>query len=310
MVDIRKFDLNLLPILEALLIHQNVSRAADELEMSQSAVSAALGRLRVLLGDDLLVRTGRGMRPTARALELKATVSLVLDQVRDELMSSESFNPAESTRSIILGLSEVGCFVLGARITKRVRTEAPNIQLKLTTLSTEVVEDALERGGADLALGPFECHRSTVFQRRLYERHYVCLAAKGSTYCHEKMTLAQFAQAPQLVVKSPSRVHEVISQELAEHGHTSANTMEIPSFLHAPMMLETGEFISVVPGQLADVFTAHWDLQIIDAPMVLPLRTIRLFWHRRSNTDHAIRWLRNMIVDELTSEIFSLPGNI
>lgn len=302
MTDIRAFDLNLVPVLDALLRHQNVTMAARELDMSQSAVSAALARLRTLLGDDLLVRTGRGMRPTVRALELKASVSQVLGQIRDELIASGSFNPLESTRSITLGLSEVGCFVLGARITRFVRQEAPGIRLALSGLSTEGIEDALERGEADLALGPFKCDRSTVFQRRLYERDYVCLTAKGNRFTRKKLTLEQFADAPHLVVRSPSRIQEQINEELARNGLLRENRLEIPSYLHVPPMLEASEFVSVLPGQLADIYLAHWNLQAIEVPMPLPKSTIRLFWHRRSNSDPAISWLRNLIARELTSE--------
>ena len=88
-MDIRDFDLNLLPALDALLRHQSVTIAARELNMSQSALSAALARLRTVLGDELLVRTGRGMRPTTRAIELGTLLSSLLEQVRDNLLSTD-----------------------------------------------------------------------------------------------------------------------------------------------------------------------------------------------------------------------------
>lgn len=298
-MDIRSVDLNLLPALDALLRHHSVTMAARELDMSQSALSAALARLRQLLGDELFVRTGRGLLPTARAAVLAEPVAAILAQVRDRVLQGGAFHPATAQRLFRLCLSDVGSYVLWPRIVRAVREQAPQVELQMRTLSQAAIGPALESAEVDLAIGAYPTLPSSLFQRRLFERKYVCLVRVGHPLAWKAPTVRQFAATPQVVVRLASGVQERIDEALARQGLQRHEALEMPSYLMIPPLLEAGDFLAVMPGQLADAFSRHGHFAILKLPIAVPPSTIRLHWHRRFHADAGNAWLRQLVTDEL-----------
>jgi len=274
--------------------------------MSQSALSAALARLRTLLGDELLVRTGRGMRPTARAADLAGPLASILGQVRDDILQGGAYDPKRTQRLFSICLSDVGSYVLWPAIVRAVRAQAPQIELRLLNLAQPAIEQSLERAEADLAIGAFPALRSSLYQRRLYERTYVCLVRSQHPFAGSSLTLEQFASTPQVVVHTASGIQGNIDESLASRGLTRSHTVSMPSYLLLPPLLESDDCLAVVPEQLADVLVRHWNLVTLKLPMPLPTSTIRLYWHRRFHEDAGNIWLRQLIVAEFGSKIGSL----
>lgn len=299
-MDVRNLDLNLIPVLDALLRHRSATQAARELDMSQPALSTALGRLRHALGDELFVRTGRGLRPTERAASLAEPVSEILERVRDRILSAPSFDPAKSDQAFRLAHTDVGAYVLWPRIVSAVRSEAPHVRLSLSVFNRIALPNALAEGRVDLAVGSFPNLPSSLFQRRLYDRHYVALLRASHPWKKLHMSMADFAGMPQIVVRADSGIQDTISHLLAEHQLNRRDTLEMPSYLLIPPLLASGDFIAVVPGQLADVFMQRGGLRTIPLPFDLPPSTIRMHWHRRCQDDAASQWLRDLIVRVLT----------
>lgn len=299
-MDIRKVDLNLLPVLEALLRLRSVTRAAAELDMSQSALSAALARLRTLLGDELFVRTGRGLAPTVRAIELAAPLREILERVRAEVLQASAFDPHSDRRDFRLILSDVGAYVLWPRILRAVRAEAPGVTLELIQRTGLDIAEELATGHADLAIGAYPQLPQSLFQRRLFERKFFAMArpqhpmAKG-----RKLGLRAFAEAPQVVVRMSSGVQDRIDEALAKHGLARTDVIELPSYLMLPSMLEADDFLAVVPGQLADAFAQEKRFVVMDLPVAIPPSTIRVHWHRRFHQDAGNGWLRELVVREV-----------
>ena len=296
-MDIRRLDLNLLPVLDALLRHQSVTLAARELDMSQSSVSAALTRLRSSLGDALFVRTGHGVRPTTRALALSEPIAAILNQVRDVVVQGDSFDAGHTHRQFNLCLSDVGSYVMWPTLVKTVRERAPNIGLRLRTLTVDAIPLALESGECDLAIGVYPTFPTSLFQRRLSEREYVCVVKKGHPLARRAPTIKQFVNTQQVVVRTTSGVQERIDQSLDAQGLRRTHTLDVPSFLLLPPLLNTGEYLAVMPGQLADAFSQHLPLVILRMPMALPTSVVRLHWHRRFHQDAGNSWLRQLIVE-------------
>lgn len=294
-MDIRTVDLNLLPVLDALLRHRSVSVAARELDMSQSALSSALARLRALLGDELLVRTGRGMLPTARGSELAAPVAAILAQVRDQVLPAGGFVPAQATRQFTLCLSDVGSYVLWPRIVQAVRAQAPRVTLRLRTLAQTAIAPALESGEVDLAVGAYPGLPGALFQRRLFDRLYVGLVRAGHPLAGQRLTLRQFAAASQVVVRMSSGIQERIDEALTLQQMPRQQTLEMPSYLMLPPLLLAGDYLAVMPGQLADAFRQHGPFEALELPLTLPASTIRQHWHRRFHEDAGNVWLRETI---------------
>ncbi|UJW82012.1 LysR family transcriptional regulator [Hydrogenophaga sp. SL48] len=294
-MDIRNVDLNLLPVLDALLRHRSVTLAARELDMSQSAVSTALGRLRETLGDQLLVRTGRGMLPTPRASRLAEPVASILDQVRDRLLSASGFVPAESERVFSLCLSDVGSYVLWPRIVSAVAQEAPRVSLRMRTLMQPMIAPALEHAEIDLALGAYPELPVTLYQRRLFERKYVALVRTGHRLAGKRLTIQAFARTPQAVVRLASGIQDSVDAALAVQGLKRDQVLEMPSYLMLPPLLEAGDHLTVIPGQLAEAFSRHGHFVSLKLPFDLPASVIRMHWHRRFHEDAGNVWLRGLI---------------
>ncbi len=301
-MDIRSVDLNLLPVLDALLRHRSATLAARELNMSQSALSTALGRLRVLLGDELFVRTGRGLRPTARASALGEPVAEIIERVRDRVLQSATFDPRASRAEFRIAHSDVGAYVLWPRVVRAVRARAPGVRLSLKTLQQAQIADALAEGQVDLAIGSYPALPDSLFQLRLFERVYVALVATGHPLARRTLTLRSFAAAPQIVVRAAAGVQDRIDAALAREGLSRPECVELPSYLMIPPLLEAGDFLAVVPGQLADAFSRRGDFVSRKLPLPVPATVVRMHWHRRFNDDAANRWLRALMAQEFGSE--------
>ncbi len=298
-MDIRSVDLNLLPVLDALLRHRSATLAAHELNLSQSSLSSALSRLRTLLGDQLFVRTGRGLRPTPRAIELTEPVAEILMQVRDRILQGEPFDPATSNRAFSIAHTDVGAYVLWPRIVRAVRRAAPRVQLRLQVLGMTQLAPAMVEGQVDLAIGSFPDLPQSLFQKRLFDRRYVALVDRGHRLAGADLPLAEFAQTRQIVVRGGSGVQEMIEQYLQQHQLRRHGVIELPSYLMIPPMLAGSEFLAVMPGQLADVFMTQGTFARLELPMATPVSTIRMYWHRRLQFDAGSQWLRTLVTDLL-----------
>ena len=296
-MDIRKIDLNLLPVLDALLRHRSVTMAARELEMSQSALSSSLSRLRDLLGDALFVRTGRGLLPTPRAASLAVPVANILEQVRDKVLSSNGFDPSSSSRVFTVCHSDVGSYVLWPRIVPAVARLAPNVRLQLKVMAQQQIPAALESAVIDLAIGAYPELPDSLFQRRLFERKYVGIVRFGHPVAKRRLTPALFAKTPQLVVRLASGVQELVDKALNDLKLERTATIEMPSYLMLPPLLEADDYLAVIPGQLSDAFARHGHFKSLKLPFDLPASTIKLHWHRRFHEDPGNVWLRGVICD-------------
>ena len=294
-MDIRHIDLNLLPVLDALLRHHSVTLAARELNMSQSALSTALGRLRTLLGDALFVRTGRGLLPTPRAVALAQPVATILEQLREQVLAMQAFSPQTSQRTFTICHSDVGSYVLWPRIVQAMGALAPGVRLSLRNLPQAEIPAALASAAIDVAIGAFPGLPESLFQRKLFDRRYVALVAAHHPLAEAALTAETFAQAPQVVVRQSSGIQEAIDQTLLQLQLQRSHTLEMLSYLMLPPLLRAGRHLAVLPGQLAEAFAHEGDFTSLELPFELPPSTIRLHWHRRLHDDPGNVWLRERI---------------
>ncbi|MHC3969199.1 LysR family transcriptional regulator, partial [Pseudomonas aeruginosa] len=164
-MNIQTFDLNLLRVLDALLRERNVSRAAERLALSQPAVSNALNRLRELLDDPLLVRAGRAMQPTPRALALEAPIRAALRQIEQSLGDGEGFDPGRSRQRFTVAVTDYVELICMPALMRRLSERAPGISIAIQHLTPTLPAEALDKGELDLVLGRFE-NVPARFQRR------------------------------------------------------------------------------------------------------------------------------------------------
>ena len=177
-MELSRIDLNLLLVFHHLLILKRVSAVATLLNMSQPAVSSALGRLRTSLGDDLFLRTQRGMEPTPYALQLAEPVATALDVLQQALIVRAEFEPKTSTRNFTIAMTDVGEMYFLPVLIGALSQHAPHVTLKIVSVTSSSLKEEMSTGRIDLALGLLPQLQAGFFQQALFKQKYVCLMRK------------------------------------------------------------------------------------------------------------------------------------
>ncbi|MRV71781.1 LysR family transcriptional regulator [Duganella sp. FT92W] len=293
-----ELDLNLLPVFDALIRVGNVSRAAEELAMSQSAVSHALKRLRLFFGDPLFMKTGGGMQPTPKALELRAPVLAVMGTVRGELLVREGFDAAVAHRTFSLCLTDMGELIFLPRLITRLRETAPGCTLRTLQVPMRQIPGVLESGEADLALGSLHAVPEGLFQQQLFTRSFVTIVNRRNRRIGEQIPLDQFLEMEHIVVSLSGRRedgYDAIIDQLAGQRRVYLTT---PHFLTVPMIIEQNpDLIATVPRELATKFAGYKSVRMVETPVSVPPFAIRQHWHPRFHHDAANSWLRKLVKD-------------
>ena len=291
-------DLNLLPVFEALLRHGNVTRAAADVGLTQSAMSSALGRLRRQLGDPLFVNTRAGMLPTPRALELAPSLTDALATVRRALNGREAFDPRRTARSLRVYMTDVGETVLLPALMRHLNQESPQLRLETAQLPANELAVRMETGDIDLAVGYLPQLRDNIRRARLFEEHYVCLtrpdhplARRGSP-----LTLKAFLSARHVLISSMGSGHQQLERALAEHGVQQNVALRVPHFVVVPLIVAGTDLVVSLPAHVADVWKGLVKTKVHPLPISIPSFDVSLYWHPRVENDSANRWLRDAML--------------
>ena len=300
-MNITSVNLNLLVVLEALIEERSVSRAATRVGLSQPALSNALGRLRVTFSDPLFTRTSRGMTPTPRALELAGPVRSGLTQLRNALAERPRFDPAISTRSFHLAMTDYAELLLLGPLLRRIQRTAPEVQILVRRLERIFLppEAQLRSGAFDAAIGFFPEANALdpgTYSRDLFVEENVCMARKGHPLLRKRFTLRQFAAASHVAVFYRADSRGLIDNILAGHGLRRRLQAATPHFLTVPHIVAESDLIAVVPAGLAARFRKKLPLDVRKSPLRLPPFHMRLLWHEHAANDPAHAWLRAEIL--------------
>ena len=291
-----ELDLNLLPVFDALIRVRSVSRAADDLGMSQSAVSHALKRLRLFFGDQLFLKTGSGMQPTPRALALQAPVLAVMGAVRGELLVREGFIAATSRRVFSLCLTDMGELIFLPRLIERLRAQAPGCTLRTLQIPIQQIAHALESGEADLALGSLHSMPGGLFQQQLFTRSFVTIVNKRNRAIADSLSRAQYLAMEHIVVSLSGRVEDAYDGIVDQLAGPRRVYLTTPHFLTVPMIIEQNpDLIATVPRELATRFAGYASIRTLETPVDVPPFAIRQHWHPRFQHDAANVWLRRLV---------------
>ncbi|WP_333846062.1 LysR family transcriptional regulator [Limnohabitans sp.] len=294
-MDIRSLDLNLLVVFDAMLKHQNVTKAAEAIKLSQPAMSAAISRLRTLFDDPLFVRTGAGMAPTPKAQALSPSIRMVVQTIQTDILQPKSFDPFRSDRTFTLVTPDIAEVNFLPRLLSTLAEKSPHISLKTLAMPREAAANSLEAGSAEMAIGYFpDLHKAGFFQQKLISSSHVCLVRKKHPDIREKLTLEQFAKASHAVVKPDGREH-VFEQFLQSKNIKRRVVVELSHFMSLLPIIETSNLIATVPKDLADFFVQHGEVRYVSTPMKSPIIDVHLFWHQRFQKDSAHIWLRQVI---------------
>lgn len=292
-------DLNLLRVFDAMLQHQNVTRAAEALALSQPAMSAAVGRLRRQFHDPLFVRSGTRMLPTPRAQALATPIRQIMATIENQVLKTEPFNPAHSERSFSFITPDIAEANLLPRILTRLHLEAPLVQLRTSVAPSPAAANALENGAADLAIGYFpDLERPGFFKQRLFQSEHVCLFRKEHPGIGRTLPLKKYLAQKHVSVRPGGREH--VFDRYIQHQPTRRRiVIELSHFMSLLPVLEASDLVATIPKDLALLLTRYGTLRFLPVPLDVPVIDIHLFWHERNHHDDAHRWLRRLVFDVL-----------
>ncbi|RUO34404.1 LysR family transcriptional regulator [Aliidiomarina shirensis] len=294
---LRNIDLNLLVVLDVLLAEQHVSRAAERLNMSQPAVSRALGRLRETLNDPILIRTASGFTLSSRAVLLRGELDIALRDI-ERVIEPPSFDPSTDDSLIRLtGLDmEIGLYF--PVLIKRLRKIAPSMRFEVVRQEHDSFP-MLERDDVHFSLSglaPMSAEHS-LHRKTLQEMKVVCLMAENHALAHGSMTAEEYANTPHGLVSITGRGPGSMEQVLAQHGLQRKVALRLSGFTSVADFLEDSDLIFTLPERLAERIAQGRKLCIRPLPAPLKANSVRfyLYWHERYHNDPRMIWIREQL---------------
>lgn len=296
-MELEDIDLNLLVVFKQLLVERRVSKVADNLGLTQPAISNALARLRTLLGDELFLRTPSGMEPTPYAEQLAESVSYALAMIHGALNHRMVFDPASSPREFRIGMTDIGEMHFLPVLMTHLAKVAPGVRISTVRNTAVNLKDDMEAGKLDFAIGLLPQLKAGFFQRRLFRQRYTCLFRQGHALDKGEITQEDFSAAEHVVVVSAGTGHGKVDELLARRGVARKVRLTVPHFVGIGHILQASDMIATVPVRAAECLLAPFGLTYVEHPVKLPEVGINLFWHTKYHRDPANQWLRGVLVE-------------
>lgn len=295
-------DLNLLRVFDAVMTEQNLTRAANRLAMTQPAVSNAVKRLRDALGDELLIRTAHGVKPTARAESLWPAIRRALADL-EEAVAPRSFELAKANATFRMAMADATAGLLLPPLVRLIEGEAPGIDIRMVPLTTREPRPMLLRGDIDIAIGFFpgvvaQLQGSTetpVRHERLYAGHYVCVMRKNHPLANQELTLERYCDANHLLVSFSGRARGLVDDALVALNRERRILLTVNQFFTAGKVVAASDLLMVIPFHLIDATGMSEQLVHKSLPFSLPDVHIDMLWHERDARSPGHRWLREQL---------------
>lgn len=306
-LNLRTFDLNLLKVFDVVMSERSLTRAAHHLALTQPAVSNALRRLRQSLGDELLVRKGRTLEPTARGLELWPAVRDALQKLQQTL-SPSIFQPATATTAFVLTLADATAVELMPGLVDVITREAPGVTLRVVPLTTRDPRRMLDEEQADLAVGHFPAVLADLTARaqagenvsflhhRLFASDYVCVMRKGHPLAQGKLTLDRYCAARHLLVSFSGRAFGFIDEALTLLHRSRTVVLTVNQFFTAGRVVASSDLLTVLPRHFVKVTGFADHLVQRELPFVAPPIQVDALWHQRQDGASSHAWLRAQVL--------------
>ncbi|WP_430645536.1 LysR family transcriptional regulator [Agromyces sp. GXS1127] len=285
-------DLNLLRPLQLLLRERHVSRAAARANLTQSAMSRALARLRVACDDELLVRTPTGYQLTPRARVIQDELATVMPTLRS-LFEGGSFDPATAADTVRIAGSDFAVTILGDDLFPRFTRAAPNMSLSIASMAPSTFDD-LDQGRLDLVLTPLVAP-GNLRRRMLFTEDFVCVLSASHPVTADRLTLAQLGEHPHATVAGMFPQQTIVVGQLERLGVHATTEVRVPYFTAAIAAVRRTELIAVLPRRLAERH-ADASIRIAEAPPEITGLSYGMYWHPRLDADPVQRWLRQLVV--------------
>ena len=306
-MNLKHIDLNLLVYFDTLLRKQNVTRAAEELGISQPAMSNGLQRLRKLFNDPLLVRTSKGMSPTERAERLRPLVRQIVTSVEKAVESEEEFDPARASRVFRVSVSDYTESTLVPMLLRHMRSRAPNVTLDFLTPSDVTFED-LEQGKVDMVINRFDDLPESLHQRTVWRDGFSCLPSRYKPIRYE-FTLENYLSASHIWVSKtgmgvgvgvePEAVQQLgwVDDALSRLGRKRRIRVFTRHYQAAMKLAELRDLVVTLPSRAARLARDNPEVVMLDPPFEIPEMELKMAWSPLLHHNPAHRWLRGVIAE-------------
>jgi DNA-binding transcriptional LysR family regulator len=292
-----QLDLNLLLALDALLTLKSVTRAAEQLFISQPAMSHALNRLRAVFNDPLLVRTPQGMQATAKGTQLYQGVHQILRQLENHLNEPSHFEPASSIRRFRICTTDYVECVLIPPLVQRLATCAPGVQIEIKILRDVLPEQELANGEIDLVLGFDEYMKIPGYLCRetwLTEPQAGLVSARHPSV-DARLSLQQMIELPHVFHAPLGNDASLVDEYLAQQGLQRRISVNSQSYMAAAAIVSHTDHLFILPQRVAAMLAACWPLKQVALPPQVPDYHLNCVWHPVQDREAALCWLRALM---------------
>jgi DNA-binding transcriptional LysR family regulator len=292
-IDLRRFDLNLLVVFEVLMAERSVTRAAERLGRTQSAVSHSLSRLRDQLGDQLLLKGGRHMQPTPFALEFIDQARPILRNIQRVLSPRHRFDPMTSRRMFRLSAPDFA-LTLFTRLLARLRSEAPGVSIEWTALRNSILLEVAE-GQIDVAIAPAPARLSEgITADVIGALTWRCFARRGHP-AFRRWGRKAWSRWPHVVVRVGTRVENPVNAAAAAAGLARTIAGWVPNFAAIAPVLSASDLLATLPALAMSDMLEHYTLESREVPFPLDPMPHAMLWANARGNDPDIRWLRSRL---------------
>lgn len=295
MTDLRKVDVNLIVVLDAILTEKNLTRAGEMVGMTQPSVSGALTRLRRQLDDQLLIRSGRGFELTPRGEELAPLVREAVNEVSRLLELTPTFDHHTSSRTFLISASDYLLSQMTGPLLRLLAADAPSVNIEFDALPADAIvspNDLLRRDLIVAGTG-----RGVPGKRQsLFSDRFVCIVASNNArVANGRLSLDDLRDMRHVRSDFGRAVQTHVDDMLSSSGITPKVAISVQGFLPVPRMVSDSPFCGFVPERLAQASVAAMDLVIADTDLNGGTLVEAAHWHPSKNTDPAIQWLVGML---------------
>jgi len=292
-----RIDLNLATTFLAIWRHRNVSRAAHALNLSQSAVSGGLARLREQLADPLFVRTRSGMEPTPRAAQIAPILETAVAQMHQAMIPAGRFEPRSMDRTIPVGMSDDYMLACGPALLRRVAAQAPNASIIFRQCNSQTAEAMLEAGEIEIAMVAAPQLKSrTMLHEAIGSSDYLCLADATAIDAPFPLGLDAYVALPHVLVSYSGR-SGIVDQVLQSLGRKRKIMAALTQFAALPTFLTGAQAICTLPSHAAIALARTSGLRTCAPPMDMGRYDVRLVWRSDKHADAAHQWLRKSMTE-------------
>lgn len=298
-MNLTNLDLHMLRCLDALVDERHVSRAAARMNMSQSGMSTALGRLREIFQDPILIRTRNGMELSAEAVSIAGAARRAISEIEAIFSKREEFDPASSMASFSIMAGDYAGLTIIPKLIERLEVVAPGVSINIVAPDPLKVRETLTNGEIDLLIAFIEDLPNDFYQIVLVEDELCCLMRKEHNLANKStISLEEYANARHAFygsIPSFTAATEIYLERLTSHSGISRKVVaRLPTLATMFRAIQFSDLVATMPKVLALSVTEAFNLTTAALPLSAPIK-VRAVWHSRMHGNKAHSWLRNEI---------------